>query len=522
MYTKAGHKFLSLGSIFCLILMNSSNVFGQEAEPVEPTDKYFMVTAYYSPVPWQRFYIQGSYEADVKMNWEGKYWASWASVRPGMIAAPISLPFGTKIDLEWLWIWTVLDRGWAIVDSWENGNTLTRLDLWTWTWEEWLCRALRFWVQTAFWKIYDHELHEDLSDTIELTSLPSSCEGLGLKSSESLDANNYSSLFTTPITNASSSDDIILLKSFLQELGFLKGGVNGQYDDSLSASIFDFQLAHWVVQIIEDLGAWYAWPKTRAKMKEVYAWESKTIQPVVDATSIASDSTVSQPSTPQEAQPLFNTIINTAAQREDIRFLQKVLRELGFFGYEEDGVYNKRLVDSIYDYQKVNDIVSSPSDVWAWYLGPKTRASLEQSYTSYAKNSQLIQQLKDEIAVLELQTENSSSELRNSLLADISNWIIPKIWSVDPDIRALQKALKELGYMEHVDTAYFGPVTKDALADFQLAHDLIDSLWSEYAGLLGTRTREALSQELAKVRYVPNGKIADKLLELKNRLNELQ
>ncbi|USN58940.1 MAG: hypothetical protein H6767_02385 [Candidatus Peribacteria bacterium] len=60
----------------------------------------FIVTAYYSPLPDQDSYMKGSYEADIRLNGRGTHGASGKEVFTGMIAAPKTYAFGTKIYLE--------------------------------------------------------------------------------------------------------------------------------------------------------------------------------------------------------------------------------------------------------------------------------------------------------------------------------------------------------------------------------------------------------------------------------------
>lgn len=62
--------------------------------------KDFIVTAYYSPLPDQSFYLKGSYEAEKILNGNGTHGASGKPVFVGMIAAPKTYNFGTRIDFE--------------------------------------------------------------------------------------------------------------------------------------------------------------------------------------------------------------------------------------------------------------------------------------------------------------------------------------------------------------------------------------------------------------------------------------
>ena len=50
--------------------------------------------------------------------------------------------------------------------------------------------------------------------------------------------------------------------------------------------------------------------------------------------------------------------------------------------------------------------------------------------------------------------------------------------------------------MDHKDTAIFGPLTKDALARYQLKLGVIDSLSSPYAGVLGEKTKQAIVEDM--------------------------
>lgn len=34
------------------------------------TENFFVVTAYYSPIPWQKYYLRWNYEDEVILNWK--------------------------------------------------------------------------------------------------------------------------------------------------------------------------------------------------------------------------------------------------------------------------------------------------------------------------------------------------------------------------------------------------------------------------------------------------------------------
>ena len=77
----------------------------------------FVVTAYYSPMPNQSFYLRGNYEAEKRLNGNGTHGASGKPVFTGMLAAPSSYSFGTRIEFDGLGVGIVEDRGGAIVEA---------------------------------------------------------------------------------------------------------------------------------------------------------------------------------------------------------------------------------------------------------------------------------------------------------------------------------------------------------------------------------------------------------------------
>jgi hypothetical protein len=92
----------------------------ESVNPIAPGPRTFVVTAYYSPLPDQSFYLRGSYEADIKLNGGGIKGASGKPVYSGMLAGPKIYPFGTAIKLNGVGIGKIDDRGGAIVKAGER------------------------------------------------------------------------------------------------------------------------------------------------------------------------------------------------------------------------------------------------------------------------------------------------------------------------------------------------------------------------------------------------------------------
>ncbi len=121
-----------------------------EAQNLEAGKKTFLVTAYYSPLPDQSFYVKGSYEADIKLNGRGTNGADGTPVYTGMLAAPSSYPFGTKVKIPGLGVGEVHDRGGAIVTR----EGYDRIDVWMGEGDEGLSRALNWGSRLVEGEIY--------------------------------------------------------------------------------------------------------------------------------------------------------------------------------------------------------------------------------------------------------------------------------------------------------------------------------------------------------------------------------
>lgn len=89
----------------------------------------FVVTAYYSPLAGQRAYNMGTLSAEKRLQGNGTNGASGKEVFDGMMAAPKKYAFGTKIEISGK-VYTVEDRGGAIVPAGQRGYSYDRLDIW--------------------------------------------------------------------------------------------------------------------------------------------------------------------------------------------------------------------------------------------------------------------------------------------------------------------------------------------------------------------------------------------------------
>jgi hypothetical protein len=210
------------------------------------TNKCFIVSAYYSPLKWQKRYSTRSYAWDIRLNWNGTLWASWVAVHPGFIAAPSSYPFWTKIQLEWIWIWIVEDRWGAIVKAWVRGHECDRLDVWMWYWDTWLTKALNWWKRKVNWKILNKK------SKINITFPSNTKKYLAIK-----------------IKPKSVKTDLEKMQKLFSQAKLYSGKIDWNYK-TFKKSIIDFQVKNNIIKDKDDYAAGYIWNKTIKKLEELY------------------------------------------------------------------------------------------------------------------------------------------------------------------------------------------------------------------------------------------------------------
>jgi len=192
-------------------------------------ETYFVITAYYSPLPDQLKYTTGSYAWDIRLNGEWHTTASWNNVFPGLLAWPSNYPFGTKIYFEWYGIWVIEDRGWAIVEAGERWHSYDRIDIWMWYGDEWLTRALNWGTRTIKWKIV----------------VPSSEVTINFWESQ---IGTLTKLSVNPENH--NPEDVKLVQTIFTKANLYSGDIDGNYE-SIKNEIIDFQLSSIEDQLIE-------------------------------------------------------------------------------------------------------------------------------------------------------------------------------------------------------------------------------------------------------------------------------
>lgn len=212
--------------------------------------RYFIVTAYYSPLPNQKRYTTWTYYWDIRLNWNWKKTASWKKVFEWIVAAPRNYSFWTKIEFEWLWVWVVEDRWWAIVNSGERGYNYDRIDIWMWYGDEWLERALKWWKRKVKWKI-----------------VPESRE-ISIKFDKSI-VSKYKWLKVD--AEKPKKDNVIKLQSLFSDLWLYNWEINWNYND-IKNILIKFQIDNKIIVSPNSPHAWYFWDKTYKVLRKKYWW----------------------------------------------------------------------------------------------------------------------------------------------------------------------------------------------------------------------------------------------------------
>jgi len=372
-------KFFLSGLLSIIFLTQSIFVFAA-SDNIQWSTK-FIVTAYYSPLPNQNYYLRGSYEADVVLNGNGTNGASGKEVFIGMLAAPKKYAFGTKIQLKWLGIGVVHDRGGAIVPSGERNNSYDRIDVWMGSGEEGLRRALQWGRRTVEWEI----LPDDATD----------------------------------------------------EDGELR-----------------------VTQI-----------------------------PLAPKSSIASLKVEKS----EVAESMFEVALSKESSSEYIKNVQEALKDLEYYSGEVDGKYGKKTIDAIYDFQVKQELVKNEFEFGSGFFGKKTRETLEKEYSVFLKKAEKEKKGKEQLIFEQEKSNKEKLEKNQQTIKDIESLSDMKLGDIGQDIRTLQKILAKLGRLKEKDTAIYGEKTRQAIIEFQIKEQIIDSTG---AGNVGPETRKALEKLL--------------------------
>lgn len=385
---------------------------------------YYIVTAYYSPLPDQNYYITGSYESEKRLNWKGIAGASGKKVFSGMLAAPWKYSFWTKIELDGLWIGSVDDRGWAIVPAWERWYGHDRIDVWVWYGDEWLRRAMYWGKRKIAWRV----VWEKSSVTLNYKDIPAPTWAVpktttlyGKKVVVAQESQHKElDVFSLSLGKWSDSSYILQLQEILSEIWYYwEKTLSGIYDIHTINAVYNFQVNNEILQNEYDVWAWSYGPKTRQKLEEVYQLylEEKKIekQQQETITLLEQESyTLAKNKIELLWQPLYGNI------SPQVRDLQKILAKLWYFTYKDTAIFWVKTKNSLIDFQIKNEIISDTQQIWVWVFGPQTQKVMIQKLSEiYFDEALQWEWLKE---VYENMLVKSSQEEQVSSWNEVSHW----------------------------------------------------------------------------------------------------
>lgn len=384
-------KIYSSLTLWAFIFTNFFSVNIARASEQE-AKKLFIVTAYYSPLPDQKVYLRWSYEADIKLNWAWIAWASWKKVFPGMLAAPKSYSFWTKVFLEWFWVWEVADRWWAIItlENWDI--KVDRIDIWMWKWEEGLKRALSWGKR----KIYGYTVVNAADISVDLNKFPAPDSAIK-NLSKSQEEETW--ILSENIWLNSDAEKIKELQTLLKEMWIYSGEIDWIYSDDLKKQIAKYQLKKWLIESIYDIRAWYTWAKTRTSLKSDYTVYKKSNDEKILLAKQEVERQKKLAKAKEERNFKFEKEITKKVENHiasiwnpenwevsvEVRNLQKTMKILWYFDDKDTAIFWEKTKQAIINYQIDKWIIDESKAKTAWVIDKETLAQIKKDLTKKIK-----------------------------------------------------------------------------------------------------------------------------------------
>lgn len=413
-----------------------------------PYEQDFILTAYYSPLPNQCCYVKGSEIADKELNGNGTHGADGTEVYPGMIAAPASYAFGTRIILPGIGTMTVHDRGGAIQEM----DHADRLDVWAGYGEEGLARALAFGVKHIHGTVYPPASKRP-EESMNLAALPSPLDQL--KPYIVADAG----LLDMHPEAGDRGLSVRLLQQYLKDAGVFTAQATGLFGNDTQKALATFQQQYGLNgdgSILDE--------KTAAYLLVVSSMDAKKQDPV--------------------------SFIGKESNKSDIQSAQRLMRYLGYYRGRTDGKYSDTLFSSILKYQQEQKLVGDAASPGAGRIGPLTRGKL---LTEWRKH-QVAARVEQMLAMKRI----------GDLLAKRGE-IVSAFLSVGQhgkSVKSVQEFLAAQGFFEKKKVnGNFGELTKAAVIAYQKDRGLIKTDKETGAGMIGPLTLRTMRTEQVQALY---------------------
>ncbi|MDA9129337.1 hypothetical protein N9J72_02575 [Candidatus Gracilibacteria bacterium] len=347
-------------------------------------ETYFIITAYYSPLPGQSGYLNGSYQAEINMNGKGTHGASGEGVFTGMLAAPKKYPFGTKIHFEGYGVAEVQDRGGAIVSAGSRGNAYDRIDIWMGYGDAGRIRATQWGRQTVKGKL----VSPDSENTLEFANP---------------DSGNYLSLRVGPDSN---TENISQLQEILTQANLFSGNIDGRYE-TVYDELVAFQFEEEIISSYDDEAAGYFGPKTIEALLEIIPISKETL--AEEPVSLFYGDKSFELSEYHEILLEYGDLrVSPESSSSDIKKLQELMSRLGWYTGEADGRYSS-VENALIHLQTELGLVENKEGWGAGYFGNQTRTALWEYY-DIPENREAVNTIIEQIEVIESEYILSSKE----------------------------------------------------------------------------------------------------------------
>lgn len=443
--------FMSTFGFAELALAQASESVETELKPVPsetpsefPYKTNFVISAYYSPLLDQEYFLTGDYSSEIRLNGGGVRGADGTSVYPGMIAAPKKYPFGTKMLVPGVGTVAVHDRGGAIVEAGSLGHAFDRLDIWMGHGEVGLRRALAWGKKTVMVTVYG--VDSSIAEAVNLEGLPQAKYLIAKRAAPQL--------FRHSLQLNDHGDQVVKLQRFLQHLNYFDGEITGFYGQTTADAVMKFQMDQDLIKNLDDFAAGQFGVGTRVRLEAIIGREKDKYKKELPIRGLGKGDT-----------------------GPDVKKLQTVLHELGYLP-SVTGVYDDVTVDAVFRFQVDQNVVQEEADRGAGYFGPKTEATLQQKYL--AKKGREIEKEEAPIDIPDVRYFDRD-------LATGDN---------GPDVTRLQEQLRVLNYLRAEPTGYYGALTAHAVFKVQQRLRIVSTIGDHGAGVFGPQTRARINELL--------------------------
>ncbi len=402
--------------VLCVISVSPLSSFRNVSAEAEEIDssyvKTFTISAYYSPLPCQEKYATGTYKSDIRLNGNGTNGADGTEVYPGMVAAPSTYAFGTKMYIPGIGTVAVHDRGGAIVESNGVDGVYDRLDIWMGFGDVGLKRALNWGKRTLDVTIYGvnsgiiEEIY--LSDYSSAEAIPNECvyeerepeiydvtehlvvEDAVMKEEEEEDVVELDDTLSSPLQFGDQGDAVLELQTELNTLNFYKGELNGIYDELTQHAVFKFQQSQYLVGTAESAGAGIFGPKTKDRLNEIISARNYTNVLVATATQekleqeevlVAEGEAETEIGGGVVSENYLVSEMDFGIVSGDVSRLQKFLQDQGYFnGLLITDYFGPVTKGALLAFQIDNNIVAGEDDLGAGRVGPNTLTAINNYF----------------------------------------------------------------------------------------------------------------------------------------------